>query len=244
MDDKELLKSRMEDLSQRAFNRNYTTYSEFLNIEEISRLKSLRLPTNYILYGGYNNAERCIAGFSCEGTDGFPIDCIEISPVNEKFADKLSHRDFLGSLMNLGINRNLLGDIAIKNNTGYLFCLSNISKYIVENLSRIKHTSVKCSIYDGAPDFVNQLPQSEEIIVSSLRADAVIASVYNLSRKVTGELFSLGRVFVNSKQTYKDSVLLKNGDIVSVRGYGRFIFEEQLRETKKHRYIVSVRIYR
>ncbi|MGN0528887.1 MAG: YlmH/Sll1252 family protein [Eubacterium sp.] len=244
MDDKELLKSRMEDLSQRAFNRNYTTYSEFLNIEEISLLKSLRLPTNYILFGGYDNAERCVAGFACDSAEGFPVDCIEISPVNEKFADKLSHRDFLGSLMNLGINRNLLGDIAIKDSTGYLFCLSNISQYIIDNLSRIKHTSVKCSIYDGTPDFVNQLPQSEEIIVSSLRADAVTASVYNLSRKSTGELFSLGKVFINSRQTYKDSVLLKNGDVVSVRGYGRFIFEEQIRETKKHRYIVSVRIYR
>lgn len=244
MDDKELLESRMVDLSQRAFNRNYTTHSEFLNTEEISLLKSLRLPANYILYGGYNNAERCVAGFNCGSTADFPIECIEISPVNEKFADKLSHRDFLGSLMNLGINRNLLGDIAIKDSTGYLFCLNSISQYIIDNLNRIKHTSVKCSIYDGAPDFVNELPQSEEIIVSSMRADAVTAAVYNLSRKSTGELFSLGKVFINSKQTYKESVLLKDNDMVTVRGFGRFIYEEQIKETKKHRYVVSVRIYK
>lgn len=244
MNEDEILKKRISELSHRAFERGYATFSEFLNQDEISQLLSLKLDIPARLYGGYDNSERCVAGFSNDEIWAFPIVCIKISPLQQKFADRLNHRDFLGSLMNLGINRNTLGDIKIEDNVGYLFCLDSISEYIIDNLDRIKHTSVKCEITNELPDFINKAPEPSEIIVSSTRADAIISSAYKLSRNQASVLFSQDKVFVNSRVINKDSTTLKDGDIVSVRGYGKFIFDGELRRTKKDRIVISIRIYK
>lgn len=245
MNENEILMKRLIELSHRAFERGYNTFSEFLNLDEISDMTRLKLDTPYKLYGGYNSSERCVAGFgdNIEEYD-FPIVCIKIAPVSQKFADKLNHRDFLGSLMNLGINRNVLGDIKIHDNVGYLFCLESIGNYIIDSVSRIKHTTVKYEAVNDIPDFINKLPEAEEIITSSLRADAVICSVFKLSRNQASLLFRQEKVFINSKTAHKESIILKKNDVVSVRGFGKFIFEEAIRETKKGRLIASVRIYR
>ena len=244
MKESEITKKRLTELSERAFERNYTVFSEFLNINEISILRTLKLPSEYTLFGGYDNAERCIAGFCIIEKGDFPIVCIKMEPVHQKFADKLTHRDFLGSLMNLGINRNMLGDIKLKNNVGYLFCQESISGYIVQRLDRVRHTTVKCEIINELPDFISELPETEDVIVSSLRADTVISAVYQLSRNETGLLFSQDKVFINARLTKKESAPLKNKDIISLRGYGRFIFEQAERTTKKGRIVISIRKYR
>lgn len=244
MNDEQILKKRMAELSHRAYERGYATFSEFLNQDEISQILSLRLDIEPMLYGGYDNSERCIACFSENEIWEYPIACIRIKPLQQKFADKLSHRDFLGSLMNLGINRNTLGDIKIYDNVGYLFCLDSISDYIIDNLTRIKHTSVECVIADTLPDFINQTPDVDEIIVSSTRVDTVVAAVFKLSRSSTSLLFNQEKVFINSKAVHKESTILKDGDIVSVRGYGKFIFDSEIRHTKKDRIVVGVRIYK
>ena len=244
MNDNELLKKRLSELSQRAFERGFCTYSDFLNMDEISTALSIKHHCPYLLFGGYENAERCVIGFGEEiEKESFPICCIKIEPLQQKFADSLSHRDFLGSLMNLGINRNTLGDILIKDNCGYLFCLESISEYITENLTRIKHTSVKSTVASSDFEFPVNESEEKEIVVSSLRADAVISSVYKLSRNETAELFNKELVFVNSRAVTKSSVVLKENDVVSVRHKGRFIFCGELRKTKKDRLVVEIRLF-
>lgn len=242
----EILKSHLADLSERADNRHYIAVSEFLSLDEQSTAVNQKYRSNYTLYGGYENAERKIIAFGNDIEENMlHIVCIEIKPQQQKFADALNHRDFLGSLMNLGINRNTLGDIVIKNNTGYLFCLESISEYIVSNLTKIKHTSVKCRIMVKAPDMINELPEEEEIIVSSLRTDAVICAVYKLSRNQASRLIQQEKVFINSKSAYKESLQLKENDRISVRGYGKFILSSSdLRTTKKGKTIIGVRIYK
>ncbi len=243
MNDKELLEKRLSELYRRAYERGFNTFSDFLNMDEQSTAAKLALPC--LSFGGYENAERIVIGFgdSIENSD-FPICCIKIEPLQQKFADKLTHRDFLGSLMNLGINRSTLGDIIINENSGYVFCLDSISDYIIENLTRVKHTSVKCEKISTEKELKIKEPEEKEIIVSSLRADAVISSVYKLSRNETAELFNKEMVFINSKAVGKASVMLKDNDIISVRHKGRFIFCEELRKTKKDRIVVEVKIYR
>ena len=238
----EVLEKHIGDLARRSFERGFITYSEFLNIEEISAVTALELPCPLTLFGGYEGAERQIAAFG--EAESFPVVCVKIEPLNQKFADKLSHRDFLGALMNLGINRNTLGDIIVKDNVGYLFCLESISTYIIDSLSRIKHTSVKCELLQNVPEFVNELPDESEIIVSSNRADALIASVYKMSRNSVSALFSTSKVFINSRLCTKESTTLKEKDKVTIRGFGKFIYEGELRHTKKDRLVVSVRIYK
>ena len=244
MNENELTKKRLTELSHRAFEKGYTTFSDFLNLEEISLLKSLHTESEYNLYGGYDNADRCVASFGeCEEYQ-YPISCIKIEPANQKFADELSHRDFLGALMNLGINRSTLGDIIVTNNTGYLFCLNSIKEYILQNLDRIKHTTVRCTESVLPAEIAEKKPEPVELTVSSQRVDIIVAAVFKLSRNTVTQLVNQEKVFINSKIAYKESLTLKSGDIVSVRGKGKFIFDGEIRQTKKNKSIIGIRLYK
>ena len=86
----------------------------------------------------------------------FPIVCIGIEPLIEKFGENLNHRDYLGALMNLGIERENLGDIFIKGKTGYVFCLERIADFIMENLTQVRHTHVKLRILETMEEFVQK----------------------------------------------------------------------------------------
>lgn len=244
MNENELIKQRFIDLSNRAFDKGYQTYTGFLNLDEISKLKEQKYKTPFFLFGGFANAERCVACFSEYDNVAFPIVCIKVEPLQQKFADKLNHRDFLGSLMNLGIDRSVLGDIKIDNNVGYVFCLDSIADYLIENLTRIKHTSVKCCKNNEIPEFITKLPDESQIIVSSLRADTIVAGIYKLSRNNVSQLFLQDKVFINSKAIKKEGTLIKENDVVSVRGYGKFIYSGTEKSTKKGRYVICVRIYK
>lgn len=244
MNENELTKKRLTELSHRAFEKGYTTFSDFLNLEEISLLKSLHTESEYNLYGGYDNADRCVASFGeCEEYQ-YPISCIKIEPANQKFADELSHRDFLGALMNLGINRSTLGDIIVTNNTGYLFCLNSIKEYILQNLDRIKHTTVRCTESVLPAEIAEKKPEPVELTVSSQRVDIIVAAVFKLSRNTVTQLVNQEKVFINSKIAYKESLTLKSGDIVSVRGKGKFIFDGEIRQTKKNKSVIGIRLYK
>lgn len=239
---------RFEDLALRSNERGYPVYSNFLGISEISELYACDFPVSVNLWGGYDGAERSVACFGDREyfTDNadYPIKCILIEPVNQKFADDLTHRDFLGALMGLGIRREVLGDVIISKNCGYLFCLDTIADYIIENLTQVKRTIVECKITEEIPQ--NALPQPEniELIVSSERLDVIVATVYNLSRSKVLPYFEHERVFINGKAEIKPSTVVDVGDKISVRGFGRFIYNGVLRHTKKDRLVISIDIYK
>lgn len=237
-----MIEKRLNELYNRAFDRGYTTFSEFLNLEEQSVLENSFLPC--VKFGGYQTAERIVAAFGDDAENAaFPISVLQISPSNEKFSDSLTHRDFLGGLMNLGIKRELLGDIVLNGNTAYVFCLVQIKDYIIQNLTRIKHTTVKVKELDALPETAVNEPKSVELVVPSLRLDAVVSAVYKLSRKDSCNLINSDKVFINSRQIKNTSCQLKQEDIVSVRGFGRFKFVDQLRTTKKDRLVIALDIY-
>lgn len=238
---------RFEELAHRSNERGYAVYSDFLGISEISELKAVRFSVPTALWGGYDGAERCVACFGdreyfADNTD-YPIKSILIEPANQKFADKLTHRDFLGSLMGLGIRREVLGDIIISENCGYLFCLDTIADYIAENLTQVRHTTVQCRVTDKIP--VNALPQPEntELIVSSKRLDVIVSAVYKMSRSQVLPVFHTEKVFVNGTVKTSPSATVSAGDVISVRGFGRFIYKGVLRYTKKDRLVISVDVF-
>ena len=246
MENENLLKNRFTELSRRSFDRGIWAFSDFLSLAEQDILLRLRLPSPFELVGGYEGAERRIAAFGSEELCGYaekaPIECVCISPVNDKFADSLTHRDFLGSLMALGIRREVLGDIAIKDNRGYLFCLDTIADYICRNLESVRHTTVKCEICE-VPEIITEKPPVRELVIASERLDAIVAAVYKLSRSESQELIRDGKVFINGRLTESSSADIPDGAAISVRGCGRFLYEGVERETKKGRLRVSVRIY-
>lgn len=241
-----LLIKRFKELENRSYNRGVYEYSDFLNMYEQDLLFK-NINTSFSLFGGYENAERQIAVFGNEENFGFspsyPIVCVLVSPLMQKFADDLTHRDFLGSVLGLGIKRETIGDIIIKNNTGYIFCLETIADFITENLKKVRHTSVKCEKVTEAPKEVNPEATEKFIIVVSERLDVIIAEVYNLSRSESNNLFLSKKVFVNGKLTENNSHKIKPGDIVSVRGFGRFNWLGTSGETKKGRLKATVEVF-
>lgn len=238
---------RFEDLASRSNERGYAVYSDFLGISEISELFACRFPVSVALWGGYEGAERSVACFGdreyFEDNKDYPIKCVMISPVNQKFADDLTHRDFLGSLMGLGIRREVLGDIIISENCGCLFCLDTIADYILENLTQVRRTTVECRITEEIPQNALPQPKNMEFIVSSERLDVIVSAVYNLSRSKALPYFEHERVFVNGKAEAKPSAVADVGDKISVRGFGRFIYNGVLRRTKKDRLVINVDVF-
>lgn len=242
-----MLKNRLLELSARSDKSGVWTYSEFLTLAQQDILLRLRLTGAPVsLYGGYKEAERKIAVFGSEELFGWyeepPVKCLLIEPVSQKFSDPLTHRDFLGALMSMGIRREVLGDIVVYRNCGYLFCLASISEYVINELTSVRHTPVRCSI-SYLPEVAFDPPERMELIVASKRLDALVAAVYRISRSVSLALFDKEQVFANGK-LIKASSECEDGAIISVRGFGRFIYDGTLRETKKGRLRVSVRIYK
>ena len=222
-----LLQKRLAELSRIAYTREIVTFSEFLNLNELNILHTTpkdMLLSHYKTYGGYGLSERQMAAFLPDALYydyQYPIQIIEISPVNRKFAEELSHRDYLGAVMNLGIERCKLGDILIEDGKAILFAKEELAGYIMEHLTRIRHTTVKTSILSAFEDSYE--PRYEELkgTVASVRLDTVLSLAYPLSRsKITG-LIEGARVFVNGKLVTSNGYRLKEGDILSVRKMGR-----------------------
>lgn len=244
------LSNRFLELASKCYNKGIYTYSDFLNLYEQNIFNSCIQtlpPITFKLVGGNVFCERKIIVFEPEEAyyePQIPISIIIINPLNSKFSDALNHRDFLGALMNLGIERNKLGDILVKDNAAYLFCIDSIAPYIVENLCRIKHTSVRCTISDDIEN-INIMPEFKEIIgtISNIRLDAVISLAFGTSRSSIVNFISDGKVFVNGKMTTSNGHPLKENDIVSVRGLGRCIYKEHISVTKKGRNLIKILKY-
>ncbi len=248
--DKEVqqLKKRLLELARAADNKGICTYSDFLTLHDISVFYSLKseLPsTKYDLFGGYESAERKVLCFyGEESVKAFSnyITCVRILPLNKKFSDDLNHRDFLGAIINLGIDRCKLGDILVKEKVGYVFCETVISSFICDNLVKVKHTNIRCEICDEAPEIK---PDFQEIkgTVASARLDAVIALAFHSSRSSILGLISGGKVYVDGRLIESNSFLLKENQTVSVRGYGKFIYQGLQKQNKKGRYYVTLLKY-
>lgn len=209
-------------------------------------MKSQKYDADVTLDGGTECAERRIAVFSgkdCCYEEPSPIVCVRIRPVSSKYAEDLSHRDFLGSLIGLGIRREVLGDIIVHEKTGYLFCLDVISDFVCRELTKVRHTDVECCVIDAPPENSVSLPPVSRIVVSSERLDAIVSAVFKISRSESQKLFSLCRVYVNGKNIESFTGAPASNDIISVRGLGRFIYEGIEYETKKGRLSSSVRIF-
>lgn len=252
-DEKEIqqLKNRFHDLADKSIRQGIFTFTGFLGLGEQDVFWKEEPRLKYACYeitGGCEDAERVMIRFGSAEELGyevpFPIVCIHIEPLQAKFADVLSHRDFLGALMNLGIERSTLGDIKAGEKEAYLFCLDSISDFICENLTRIKHTHVKCSVVDELGSIPKEEPEPVSIQVQTLRADAVLARVYGMSREKSLELFRAGKVYVDGRLCENNSRILKAGETVNARGFGKFMLKGEARETRKGKLSVEAAVYR
>ena len=244
-----LLKKRLIELSNQAYTRDIVTFSDFLNLNELNILHTTpkdMFPSRYETFGGYDSSERQMVSFLPDALYyeyTYPMQALEISPLNAKFAEDLTHRDFLGSLMNLGVERSKMGDILLQDNKAILFVREEISSYISENLIRIRHTMVNTKILDTSD--ISYEPHFQEIKgnVASVRLDSVLTTAFPMSRSKMTAFIEAGRVFVNGKLVTSNGYHLKENDIISVRGLGRIRFNYVISETRKGRQMISVNKY-
>lgn len=245
-----LFKKRLTELANKAYTNSQYLFTGFLSMSELDIYYQIEREISYVpvtMFGGTKDCERVMLRFGSEELCGyeepFPITCIGIAPMLEKFGELLSHRDYLGALMNLGIERSTLGDIIIVEKTAYLFCTEKMAPYILDNLVQVRHTHVRCKIAEHVPDSTITKIERKSCLVSSERADSVIAKLYNMSRSQGVELFRAKKVFINGRLNENNSGILKLGDRVSVRGYGKFIYQGTAYETKKGKLSVEVDVY-
>lgn len=231
-------RNRFSELAKRAYDRGRYAFTDFLSPLELQYLYAAEKELSYAgvtVWGGFEGAERQVARFGkCDYEEAFPVVALKILPVNARFAEELTHRDYLGALVNLGIERSTLGDIVSSGGEAYLYCLGRIAPFVEENLTRVRHTGVRCVRTEGGLSEKRERT-SETLFLSSLRADCAVAAVYRLSRADAAAFFEAERVFVNGRLCARASRELSEGDGVTVRGRGRFTLAEVTGESRKGR---------
>ena len=236
------------DLCRRSGKTGTWQYSAFLSPAEQEEL--LRCPEAaglpFFLTGGYEAAERKILAAGREeeaGPPDPPVSVIAVTPKSMKYAEELTHRDYLGAILGLGIDRSLIGDILVREKQAWFFCLSSAADMVAGVLTQVRRTAVEARV--TAPDVPELQPRFAplRLNVASERLDAVTAAFTGLSRGQAEKLFSAEKVFVNGRTVTDRSVRLKEGDILSVRGFGKAVYDGISRETKKNRLWVSLRKY-
>lgn len=214
-----ILLAHVQDMCKRNAWRSFTA---FLDMRQYSMLKMHLSQGIYKFFGGYENAERgilCIHSQDCSPEpEEFPISCLTI---NFRKADKLTHRDVLGCFMSQQIERNTIGDILV--DSGKIQCfVSNQIASVILPIQKIGRVGVKIT---DKLEFSGDYQQNiQEItgVVSSTRLDAVLKIALHIKRQQCNALVLAGLVMVNYQEMRKPDVLLKIGDIYSVRGYGKF----------------------
>ncbi len=196
--------------------------------------------------GGYPGAERARAMYVHEDFQGkpagFDIACIKAS-WNGQFA-RLSHRDVLGALMGLGIERDRLGDLLVTADSVRILCDTKMASYLLQNLTKIGAVGVTCEEANLA-DIAPREERCKEIraTVASLRIDSIAASGFGSSRSRAAADIAADKVKLNWQHVKSASQTVKEGDIISMRGRGRLEVAEVRGQTKKGRTVVVLKRY-
>lgn len=243
----DFFRRRLLDLAEQSDRTGRFTFTGFLTEAEYAEFCTLRsqLPhCGVTVSGGYENAERVMLRFGDPEQLGyeepFPLVCVRIAPLQEKFADHLTHRDFLGALMHLGIERSEIGDILVQEKSAYVFCHAPMSDYICRNIDRIRHTSAKCEPAETLPEGTGTKTEPVSIQAASERIDGIISKVYHISRGDCNVLFRSGKVFLDGALLENNSHMLREGEKVSVRGCGKFRYAGITGRTKKGNLVITV----
>lgn len=246
----DLFEKRLLDLAGQSYGQGRYTFSNFLDLYEQSVLASMHRRgklSSYDIFGGYEGAQRCMVRFGSQEELGYeqeyPMSLLHIGSLSGKFAEALSHRDYLGSLMNLGIERNLIGDILVMDKEAYVFVKDAIGPFLMQEWTKVRHTWIE--VTEVPIREFSYTPSFEEIrgFCSSFRVDVMVAFFCKTSRKESADLIKGQKVFVNSCLIESNSVVLKVGDVLSVRGFGKAIFEEVGGQSKKGRCMITMKKY-
>lgn len=246
-----LIIARAEDAMAKAEKQYCVTTVGFLNPHQRKMIKdSLYLNSGNTditaeFIGGYPEAERALLVFRPEFIEFTQDDVLSAVHISGRELQGLTHRDYLGSLMGLGIVRESIGDIVVFGDGAYIFAKERIGDYIIQNLSKIGRRGVKCTLCLCSEA---KLPESDykEVrgTVSSLRLDAVLAFSAGISRSRAADMIGKGLVSVNFETAVSVSRTMIQDDLMSVRGIGRMRIKEIGSLTRKGRTGITVLKYK
>ena len=246
MAQKDFLYSRLEDAAEKAVRWDQAVYGDFYeeNLQHGIEREIGRYPeADCAFFGGQEYSRRKMLSVFPKGEEpdirSYPLELIFISVRGD-----VSHRDYLGALLGLGIEREKVGDIDVMTGGAQVFVSAPLGRFIEENLTGVSRYDAQTKVKDLS-EAVEIPPVFEKItiIIPSLRVDAVIHGVYKLSRSEASAFVKGEKVFVNGDAKVKPGYDLKTGDIVSVRSKGKFIVDEISGQTKKGNIKLSVRKY-
>ena len=244
-----ILVSKTNDLFRLCEKYSSERFSNFLNGGDIAVIEdNIQFPYgfNTMYYGGFEDSECKMLGVFPQWTEptkeSFPIVALKISST---FTKPLAHRDYLGALLSLGIERNKMGDIALlENNDAICFVCEDIADYICSNLHKIGSQGVTIQkVYGQEAENIKRKYIRMELVCASMRADAVVGAITKLSRQKAAELISASKVKVNHRQISDNSKAIKENDLISVRGFGRFVIRQEGAKTRKDRVHICVDKY-
>ncbi|MBQ0125062.1 MAG: RNA-binding protein [Clostridiales bacterium] len=240
----------------RECSENYAlTSTDFLDISERSAVGIAlgKSGARFTFFGGYDGAERTVCVFVpdyienvCEYFHQNPDDCpIKVLRCKSKpGSPSLSHRDYLGSLMALGIERRTLGDIIVYDGGADIIILNSIEKYLLseyKSAGRVNFETEALDITKLTPPKVNVV--QKRISVASARLDSIVAEAFDLSRDKASGAIEGGTVFVDSVQVTKPDAKVKEGAAVVLRGAGKIRYVQTVGQTKRDRTAIIIEKY-
>lgn len=262
MDELDSFYAHAKDLAGACLRNDYLTCTSFLGFSLQSAFanklasdgRSLSRPfgAEGFFYGGYPEAERKILVFlpsylgqedvlASEEGDLQPLSCLHIAPKSEKFASKMGHRDYLGALLGLGIERERIGDILVGENDAYVYVKKENADFIVSSLKEVGRNKV--IVQKAGLLSCPYRPEMEErsFSVTSPRLDAILSGAFHLSREQAKEEIEAGNVFCTSAPSRVDAHP-KTGEHISLRGKGKFLYLGEAGTSKKGKAIVRIKI--
>lgn len=217
-------------------------YSYFLTEREqqLAKNEANALGVKCSFFGGYDDALRKIFSSNISFSEEFPLTAITFFYRKQ---DELNHRNFLGSLMALGINRNLVGDIKVGQGAAVIFVSDTVSDIILNEVNKIGNVGVK-----SVEGIQTEIPKQEFeelcFTVSSLRADAVISAVCGISREKSSSAIKSGTVILCEVQLCNTSQIIEKDDVFSIKGYGKFVLSEIGSTSKKGKIHITIKKYK
>ena len=242
MDEDKIILSRIDDYIDKSIQIGRPVYTDFLNPNQQSHVISIlnkKKGISYVGFGGHDRCERRI--FAINSAESYvepdfgivKVLKIEFDKFNEKWNE---HRSILGAVVGLGYDRRMIGDILIEGLNAYVFMLKTAADYAASNLVSVGRASVSCCVHDVSQlDIAEHQGQTKRKTVSSLRIDAVLAAALNLSRGKAVDLITSDVVFVNFRLISKATIILREGDVISIRKKGRVILKSIGNKSAKDR---------
>ena len=238
LDDKSSLIAHLKDLQEKSELWHCSLCSQFLNEDEQASIVRLFPPSNRIKYdGGYENARKKKVIFLNDEEDNFSDIVCLCAKADQRFR-KISHRDVLGALMHLQVERSTFGDFWIEDDKIYLYTSESMVAFFIDNLIKINQLTVHFRKIDDRP--IQEFKTKKlSAVVASERLDSLVSGITHISRAQAKLLIHEGNVQVNHVVLEEVDKLCDNNDTISIRGYGRFTYLGVNHSTKSGRIVAE-----